>query len=214
MGEDSSHADRCSLSSSSPVLLLPDRAADLLIPSCGAAASSSPPGGGGGTLARMGFKMPGSAPTSPGGPAAGGSGSPADRGQVSAITVVALLDKLVNMMDAVQDNQRRMETRQAELEGAVRQVQGDVGRLTRTHLSTAGSVNKLLERSRKVGDSMKEVKERMDKQATLVKRLENNHHSLLKRNHFKVLIFQVSVLLLFKVFIFQVSGSVCSGLRC
>lgn len=94
------------------------------------------------------------------------------------------------MLDVVQDNQQRMEMRQAELEGAVRLVQGDVSRLTKTHTTTANSVNKLLERSRKVGDSMKEVKERMDKQATLVKRLENNHHNLLKRNHFKVLIFQ------------------------
>ena len=133
----------------------------------------------------MGFKMP-TSPTSP------GASSPADRGQVSAITVVALLDKLVNMMDAVQDNQQRMESRQAELEGAVKLVQGDMNRLTKTHMATAHSVNKLLERSRKVGDSMKEVKERMDKQGTMVKRLETNHHNLLKRNHFKVLIFQVS----------------------
>ena len=71
-------------------------------------------------------------------------------------------------------------------------VQGDMNRLTKTHMATAHSVNKLLERSRKVGDSMKEVKERMDKQGTMVKRLETNHHNLLKRNHFKVLIFQVS----------------------
>ncbi|CAL8387552.1 unnamed protein product, partial [Gadus morhua 'NCC'] len=183
MGEDSSHADRCSISSSTPVLpplQLQAERGDLLIPSCGGSPS---PSASGGTLARMGFKMP-TSPTSP------GASSPADRGQVSAITVVALLDKLVNMMDAVQDNQQRMESRQAELEGAVKLVQGDMNRLTKTHMATAHSVNKLLERSRKVGDSMKEVKERMDKQGTMVKRLETNHHNLLKRNHFKVLIFQ------------------------
>lgn len=72
----------------------------------------------------------------------------------------------------------------------MRMLQGDVSRLAKTHTGTAGSVNKLLERSRKVTDSMKEVKDRMDKQAMLVRRLESNHHNLLKRNHFKVLIFQ------------------------
>uniref|UniRef100_A0A3Q3VYM5 Uncharacterized protein n=1 Tax=Mola mola TaxID=94237 RepID=A0A3Q3VYM5_MOLML len=126
-------------------------------------------------------------PTSPSGAA---PGSPVDRGQVSAITVVALLDKLVNMLEAVQDNQKRMEQRQADLEGAVRVVQGDVTRLTKTHVSTSNSVSKLLERSRKVSDHLKDVRERLDKQAVQVKKLEANHSHLLKRNHFKVLIFQ------------------------
>uniref|UniRef100_A0A673B3P8 Uncharacterized protein n=1 Tax=Sphaeramia orbicularis TaxID=375764 RepID=A0A673B3P8_9TELE len=111
---------------------------------------------------------------------------------LDAITVVALLDKLVNMLEAVQDNQQRMEQRQADLEGAVRLVQGDVSRLSKTHISTSNSVSKLLERSRKVSGHLKEVKERMDKQAVQVKKLEANHNHLLKRNHFKVLIFQVS----------------------
>ncbi|XP_007552347.1 caveolae-associated protein 2a isoform X1 [Poecilia formosa] len=111
-------------------------------------------------------------------------------GQVSAITVVALLDKLVNMMEAVQENQQRMEQRQSDLEGAVRVVQGDVVRLSKTHLSTANSVNKLLERSRKVNGNVKEVKERLDRQAVQVRKLEANHNHLLKRNNFKVLIFQ------------------------
>lgn len=137
------------------------------------------------TLSRLGFKSP----TSPTGAA---PGSPVDRGQVSAITVVALLDKLVNMMEAVQDNQQRMEQRQADLEGAVRVVQGDVTRLSKTHISTSNSVSKLLERSRKVSDHLKGVRERLDKQAVQVKKLEANHSHLLKRNHFKVLIFQVS----------------------
>uniref|UniRef100_A0A3B4G853 Serum deprivation-response protein-like n=1 Tax=Pundamilia nyererei TaxID=303518 RepID=A0A3B4G853_9CICH len=131
----------------------------------------------------FGFKMP----TSPGAVA---PGSPVDRGQVSAITVVALLDKLVNMMEAVQDNQQRMEQRQADLENAVQSVQGDVTRLTKNHLTTALNVDKLLERSRKTSGHLKEVRVRLDKQAVQVKKLENNHSHLLKRNHFKVLIFQ------------------------
>lgn len=155
---------------------------EILIPSSAPSAPSSPTPTG--TLSRLGFKSP----TSPSGAA---PGSPVDRGQVSAITVVALLDKLVNMMEAVQDNQQRMEQRQADLEGAVRVVQGDVTRLSKTHVSTSNSVSKLLERSRKVSDHLKEVRERLDKQAVQVKKLEANHSHLLKRNHFKVLIFQV-----------------------
>lgn len=159
--------------------------ADVLIPSF--SASSIPPSPAPtSTLSRLGLKSP----TSPTGAA---PGSPIDRGQVSAITVVALLDKLVNMMETVQENQQRMEQRQADLEGAVRVVQGDVTRLSKTHVSTSNSVSKLLERSRKVSDHLKEVRERLDKQAGQVKKLEANHSHLLKRNHFKVLIFQVRV---------------------
>ncbi|KAI9999404.1 hypothetical protein NQD34_018243 [Periophthalmus magnuspinnatus] len=125
--------------------------------------------------------------------------SPTERGQVSAITVVAILDKLAGMLESVQQNQQRMEQRQEELEGAVRAVQGDVTRLSKAHLNTANNVNKLLERSRKMNGGVKEVKERLDKQAVQVKRLENNHAHLLKRNHFKVLIFQVRTAVLLRV---------------
>ncbi|XP_029981149.1 caveolae-associated protein 2-like [Sphaeramia orbicularis] len=183
MEEDGSHSHAephsgGSTSGSTHTIPQPENA-DLLIPSFspGSAPSSPTPTG---TLSRLGLKSPtGAAP-----------GSPVDRGQVSAITVVALLDKLVNMLEAVQDNQQRMEQRQADLEGAVRLVQGDVSRLSKTHISTSNSVSKLLERSRKVSGHLKEVKERMDKQAVQVKKLEANHNHLLKRNHFKVLIFQ------------------------
>nr|XP_020466732.1 serum deprivation-response protein-like [Monopterus albus] len=153
---------------------------ELLIPSFSPSSAPSSPTPTG-TLTRLGLKSP----TSPGAP-----GSPVDRGQVSAITVVALLDKVVNMLEAVQENQQRMEQRQSELEGAVRVVQGDVTRLSKTHVSTSNSVKMLLERSRKVSGQLKEVKERLDKQAVHVKKLEANHNHLLKRNHFKVLIFQ------------------------
>ncbi|XP_008283771.1 caveolae-associated protein 2a [Stegastes partitus] len=193
MEEDASHAEATSVSSSTHTLpqqpqqpqqqqQQPENA-ELLIPSFGASSAPSSPTPTS-TLSRLGLKSP----TSPTGPVA--PGSPVDRGQVSAITVVALLDKLVNMLEAVQDNQQRMEQRQAELEGAVKVVQGDVTRLSKTHISTSNSVSKLLERSRKVSTHLKEVKERMDKQAVQVKKLEANHNHLLKRNNFKVLIFQ------------------------
>ncbi|KAI3356513.1 hypothetical protein L3Q82_017723 [Scortum barcoo] len=184
MEEDASHAEPGS-SVSGSTHTIPQQQPEnpeLLIPSFSPSSAPSSPTPTG-TLSRLGFK-------SPTGPTAAAPGSPVERGQVSAITVVALLDKLVNMMEAVQDNQQRMEQRQADLEGAVRVVQGDVTRLTKTHVSTSNSVSKLLERSRKVSGHLKEVRERLDKQAVQVKKLEANHSHLLKRNHFKVLIFQ------------------------
>lgn len=186
MEEDAARTEPSSATGSTQALAQPkaESNADLLIPSFTPSSVPSSPTPTS-TLSRLGLKSP----TSPTGAA---PGSPIDRGQVSAITVVALLDKLVNMMESVQDNQQRMEQRQADLEGAVRVVQGDVTRLSKTHVSTSNSVSKLLERSRKVSDHLKEVRERLDKQAVQVKKLEANHSHLLKRNHFKVLIFQVS----------------------
>ncbi|XP_051563005.1 caveolae-associated protein 2-like [Myxocyprinus asiaticus] len=111
-------------------------------------------------------------------------------GPVNAITVLTLLDKLVNMLDTVQENQHKMEMRQVEIEGAVRGIQNDMTKLSKSHTSTSNTVSKLLEKSRKVSVNMKEVKDKMDKQATQVKKLEVNHTHLLRRNNFKVLIFQ------------------------
>ena len=182
MEADASHGEPTSVSGSTHTIpqQQPENS-ELLIPSFSPSSSSPTPTG---TLSRLGFKSPTS-------PTAATPSSPVDRGQVSAITVVALLDKLVNMLEGVQNNQQRMEQRQADLESAVRVVQGDVTRLSKTHISTSNSVSKLLERSRKVSGSLKEVKDRLDKQAVQVKKLEANHSHLLKRNHFKVLIFQV-----------------------
>ncbi len=180
MGEDSSHAERSTATlpreESTPTPPAPDAqdGQDLLIPSFSPGSVPSSPAH---TLSRLGSKSPVS-------PTASGS-------QVSAITVMALLDKLVVMIESVQENQQKMEKKQAELEGAVRMVQGDVTRLTKNHMSTANSVAKLLERSRKTGLNVKEVRERLDRQSSQVKRLEANHAHLLKRNHFKVIIFQV-----------------------
>lgn len=137
-------------------------------------------------------------PSSPGALAGGTTGTlPGDgtspTGQVNAITVLTLLDKLVNMLDTVQENQHKMELRQVEMEGAVRGIQNDMTKLSKSHTSTSNTVSKLLEKSRKVSVHMKEVKDKMDKQAVQVKKLEVNHATLIKRNNFKVLIFQVNV---------------------
>ncbi|KAK5921284.1 hypothetical protein CgunFtcFv8_025001 [Champsocephalus gunnari] len=181
MAENGSHAEGSSITGSTHTIpqQQPENM-EILIPSHSLSSAPSSPTR---TLSRLGFKMPTS-------PTAAVPGSPVAGGQVSAITVVALLDKLVNMLEAVQENQQRMEQRQSDLEGAVRVVQGDVTRLSKTHLNTSNSVSKLLERSRKVSGHLKDVRERMDKQAVQVKKLEANHSHLLRRNHFKVLITQ------------------------
>lgn len=119
-----------------------------------------------------------------------------DNSQVNAVTVLTLLDKLVNMLDAVQENQHNMEQRQISLEGSVKGIQNDLTKLSKYQASTSNTVSKLLEKSRKVSAHTRAVKERMDRQSAQVKRLENNHAQLLRRNHFKVLIFQVSAPLL------------------
>ncbi|XP_046887111.1 caveolae-associated protein 2b [Hypomesus transpacificus] len=111
-------------------------------------------------------------------------------GPVNAITVLTLLDKLVNMLDTVQENQHKMEGRQAEMEGAVRGIQADMTKLSKSHTHTSNTVSKLLDKSRKVSVTMKEVRDRMERQGGQVKKLEANHAHLLKRNNFKVLIFQ------------------------
>ncbi|CAI9164938.1 unnamed protein product [Rangifer tarandus platyrhynchus] len=113
-----------------------------------------------------------------------------DSAQVNAVTVLTLLDKLVNMLDAVQENQHKMEQRQISLEGSVKGIQNDLTKLSKYQASTSNTVSKLLEKSRKVSAHTRAVKERMDRQSAQVKRLENNHAQLLRRNHFKVLIFQ------------------------
>ncbi|XP_036110888.1 caveolae-associated protein 2 [Molossus molossus] len=113
-----------------------------------------------------------------------------DNSQVNAVTVLTLLDKLVKMMDTVQENQHKMEQRQISLEGSVKGIQNDLTKLSKYQASTSNTVSKLLEKSRKVSAHTRAVKERLERQCAQVKRLESNHAQLLRRNHFKVLIFQ------------------------
>ncbi|NWH81217.1 CAVN2 protein, partial [Piaya cayana] len=130
------------------------------------------------------------------GEAAGGSAVPplpapeAVGGQVNALTVLALLEKLVSMLEAVEGQQRQMEQRQRGLEGAVRSIQGDLGKLCRSHGATGEAVEKLLEKSRKVCAHTRAVRERLERQCDQVRRLEQHHAQLLRRDRFKVLIFQ------------------------
>ncbi|KAJ8350496.1 hypothetical protein SKAU_G00256260 [Synaphobranchus kaupii] len=182
MGENAVQAERSSAA------IAPHESQDLVVPSPSPTHSSSSPthslsrlgGAEGAAVLAAAAGLP-ATPTTPGG---------SKDGQVNAITVLTLLDKLVNMLDTVQENQHKMELRQADMEGAVRGIQSDMTKLSKCHTSTSNTVSKLLEKSRKVSVHMKEVKDKMDKQAVQVKKLEANHAHLLKRNNFKVLIFQ------------------------
>ncbi|XP_066470168.1 caveolae-associated protein 2 [Tiliqua scincoides] len=134
-----------------------------------------------------------------------------DGSQVNAITVLTLLDKLVNMLDGVQEKQQRMEQRQVELEGSVKGIQSDLSKLCKHHTSTSNAVAKLLEKSRKVSAHTREVRDRMDRQCAQVKRLEHNHAQLLRRNHFKVLIFQEENEIPASVFVKEPVPSITDG---
>lgn len=135
------------------------------------------------------------------GEAAAGSAVPplpaaeAGSGQVNALTVLALLEKLVSMLEAVEGQQREMEQRQRRLEGAVLGIQADLVKLCHSHGATGEAVEKLLEKSRKVCAHTRAVRERLDRQCDQVRRLEQHHAQLLRRDRFKVLIFQVRALL-------------------
>lgn len=134
-----------------------------------------------------------------------------DSSQVNAITVLTLLDKLVDMLDAVQEKQHKMEQRQIELEGSVKGIQSDLSKLCKHHASTSNAVSKLLEKSRKVSAHTREVRERMERQCAQVKRLESNHAQLLRRNHFKVLIFQEENEIPANVFVKEPVPSITEG---
>lgn len=143
-------------------------------------------------------------------PHAGGEGLK-EGSQVNAITVLTLLDKLVHMLDGVQEKQERMERRQVELEGSVKGIQGDLSKLCKHHTSTSNAVAKLLEKSRKVSAHTRDVRERLDRQCAQVKRLEHNHAQLLRRNHFKVLIFQEENEIPASVFVKEPVPSITDG---
>ncbi|KAG7264377.1 hypothetical protein CRUP_022213 [Coryphaenoides rupestris] len=106
-------------------------------------------------------------------------------GPVNAITVLTLLDKLVNMLDTVQENQHKMEVQQVDMETVVMGIQADITKLSKNHSHTANTVSKLLDKSRKLSVTMKEVRERMERQGGQVKKLEANHAHLIQRNNFK-----------------------------
>uniref|UniRef100_A0A673JP32 Polymerase I and transcript release factor-like n=1 Tax=Sinocyclocheilus rhinocerous TaxID=307959 RepID=A0A673JP32_9TELE len=116
-----------------------------------------------------------------------------DKGEMNGVMVLALLDKIIGAVDQIQQTQAGLEARQREMERSVTGIQGELTKLSKSHTTTANTVNKMLEKVRKVSVNVKTVRGSLEKQAGQIKRLESNENELLKRRNFKVMIYQISV---------------------
>jgi len=114
-----------------------------------------------------------------------------EKGEMNGVMVLALLDKIIGAVDQIQQTQAGLEARQKEMERSVTGIQGELTKLSKNHTTTANTVNKMLEKVRKVSVNVKSVRGNMEKQAGQIKRLESNENELLKRRNFKVMIYQV-----------------------
>uniref|UniRef100_A0A4W5MMZ1 Caveolae associated protein 4b n=1 Tax=Hucho hucho TaxID=62062 RepID=A0A4W5MMZ1_9TELE len=105
-------------------------------------------------------------------------------------TIMALLERVAGIIDNVQTCQTRMEERQLELENSVKTIQADVVKLTVNHATTSSTVDKLLEKTRKVSCHIKDVRVRVENQNIRVKKVETTQEELLAKNKFRVVIYQ------------------------
>lgn len=112
--------------------------------------------------------------------------------QMNGVMVLSLLDKIIGVVDQIQQTQNGLETRQEAMEKSVSTIQGELAKLSKNHIGTANTVNKMLEKVRKVSVNVKTVRSNLEKQAGQIKKLESNENELLKRRNFKVLIYQVT----------------------
>lgn len=117
------------------------------------------------------------------------SGIPAGGGD-DAGGIMALLERVAGLMDGVQATQQRMEERQLELESTVKTIQADVVKLTGDHANTSSTVDRLLEKTRKVSRHIKDVRVRVENQNVRVKKVEATQGDLLAKNKFRVVIYQ------------------------
>ncbi|KAM9332875.1 caveolae-associated protein 4b [Pholidichthys leucotaenia] len=104
--------------------------------------------------------------------------------------IMALLDRVAGLMDTVQTTQQRMEERQLELENTVKTIQSDIIKLTNDHANTSSTVDRLLEKTRKVSRHIKDVRVRVENQNIRVKKVEATQGDLLAKNKFRVVIYQ------------------------
>ncbi|XP_072234413.1 caveolae-associated protein 4b [Leuresthes tenuis] len=105
-------------------------------------------------------------------------------------SIMALLERVAGLMDSVQSTQQRMEQRQQELETTVKTIQADVVKLTSDHANTNSTVDRLLEKTRKVSRHIKDVRVRVENQNLRVKKVEATQGDLLAKNKFRVVIYQ------------------------
>ncbi|KAM8845997.1 caveolae-associated protein 1 isoform 2-T2 [Spinachia spinachia] len=122
-------------------------------------------------------------------PAAGGK----SEAQMNGVMVLSLLDKIIGVVDQIQQTQNGLEARQEAMEKSVAAIQGELGKLSKNHVGTTNTVNKMLDKVRKVSVNVKTVRNNLETQAGQIKRLERNENELLKRRDFKFLIYQDKV---------------------
>ncbi|KAM4877272.1 caveolae-associated protein 4 [Thomomys bottae] len=113
-----------------------------------------------------------------------------DEDQDAALTIVTVLGKVATIVDSVQASQKRIEERHREMENAIKSVQIDLLKLSQSHSNTGYVVNKLFEKTRKVSAHIKDVKARVEKQQVHVTKVETKQEEIMKKNKFRVVIFQ------------------------
>ncbi|XP_046509261.1 caveolae-associated protein 4 [Equus quagga] len=113
-----------------------------------------------------------------------------DEDQDAAFTIVTVLDKVAAIVDSVQASQKRIEERHREMENAIKSIQIDLLKFSQSHNNTGYLINKLFEKTRKVSAHIKDVKARVERQQTHVKKVESKQEEILKKNKFRVVIFQ------------------------
>ncbi|KAF7225729.1 caveolae-associated protein 1 [Nothobranchius furzeri] len=123
---------------------------------------------------------------------ASGSGGKSEA-QMNGVMVLSLLDKIIGVVDKIQHTQNGLEARQEAMEKSVSTIQGELAKLSKNHIDTSNTVNKMLDKVRKVSVNVKSVRSNLEKQAGQIKKLESNESELLKRRNFKVLIYQDQV---------------------
>ncbi|XP_036033146.1 caveolae-associated protein 4 [Onychomys torridus] len=116
-----------------------------------------------------------------------------DEDQDAALTIVTVLDKVATIVDSVQASQKRIEERHRDMGNAIKSVQMDLLKLSQSHSNTGYVVNKLFEKTRKVSAHIKDVKARVEKQRVHVTKVETKQEEIMKKNRFRVLIFQENV---------------------
>ncbi|XP_077480549.1 caveolae-associated protein 4a-like [Stigmatopora argus] len=107
-----------------------------------------------------------------------------------AAGVTALLERVASLMESVQATQQRMEERQLGLENAAEAIRGAVLKLAAEQGAAAVGLEKLLEKTRKVGRHLKDVRVRLENQNLRVKKVEATQGDLLAKNKFRVVIYQ------------------------
>ncbi|TNN41694.1 polymerase I and transcript release factor [Liparis tanakae] len=69
--------------------------------------------------------------------------------QMNGVMVLSLLDKIIGVVDQIQQTQNGLEARQESMEKSVSTIHGELAKLSKNHVGTASTVNKMLDKIRK-----------------------------------------------------------------